>query len=59
MTIFSSLERKQMKKMFQSNMSDILVIGGGITGVGIALDAVHRGFRTGLVEMEDYAFGNF
>lgn len=57
MTIFSSLERKQMKKMFQSNMLDILVIGGGITGVGIALDAVHRGFRTGLVEMEDYAFG--
>jgi glycerol-3-phosphate dehydrogenase len=34
---------------------DVLVIGGGATGVGIALDAVTRGFRTALVEAGDFA----
>ncbi|MFI6867516.1 glycerol-3-phosphate dehydrogenase/oxidase [Nocardia sp. NPDC050406] len=36
---------------------DVLVIGGGITGVGVALDAVTRGLRTVLVEKHDLAFG--
>jgi glycerol-3-phosphate dehydrogenase len=36
---------------------DVLVIGGGITGAGIALDAVLRGFRVALVEKEDFASG--
>ncbi|WP_405490941.1 glycerol-3-phosphate dehydrogenase/oxidase [Nocardia sp. NBC_00511] len=36
---------------------DVLVIGGGITGVGVALDAVSRGLRTVLVEKHDLAFG--
>lgn len=36
---------------------DILVVGGGITGVGIAHDAAQRGFRVGLVEQHDYACG--
>ncbi len=36
---------------------DILVIGGGITGAGVALDAAARGFRTGLVEKGDFASG--
>lgn len=36
---------------------DVLVIGGGITGVGVALDAVSRGLRTVLVERRDLAFG--
>ncbi len=36
---------------------DVLVIGGGITGAGIALDAAARGYRVGLVEREDYASG--
>ncbi len=34
---------------------EVLVIGGGATGVGIALDAVTRGFRTVLVEAGDFA----
>ncbi len=34
---------------------DILVIGGGITGAGVALDAAARGYRTGLVEKGDFA----
>lgn len=36
---------------------DVIVIGGGITGVGIALDAASRGLRVALVEKHDLAFG--
>ena len=36
---------------------DILVIGGGINGVGIALDAASRGLKVALVEMSDFAAG--
>ncbi|GAB11458.1 glycerol-3-phosphate dehydrogenase [Gordonia araii NBRC 100433] len=36
---------------------DVLVIGGGITGVGIALDAATRGLSVALVEAHDLAFG--
>ncbi|MGH7951071.1 MAG: glycerol-3-phosphate dehydrogenase/oxidase, partial [Limisphaerales bacterium] len=36
---------------------DLLVIGGGIVGSGIARDAAMRGFRVGLVEQHDFAFG--
>jgi glycerol-3-phosphate dehydrogenase len=37
--------------------TDIVVIGGGITGTGIALDAASRGLRVALVEKHDLAFG--
>src|SRR3954451_19360042 len=36
---------------------DVLVIGGGITGAGTALDAVSRGLRTALIERDDFASG--
>jgi glycerol-3-phosphate dehydrogenase len=36
---------------------DVLVVGGGITGVGVALDAATRGLRTALVEADDFASG--
>jgi glycerol-3-phosphate dehydrogenase len=36
---------------------DVLVIGGGITGAGVALDAASRGLRTALVERHDFASG--
>jgi glycerol-3-phosphate dehydrogenase len=36
---------------------DILVIGGGATGLGIAVDAASRGYRTALVEAHDFAKG--
>ena len=36
---------------------DVLVIGGGITGAGAALDAATRGLRVGLIEARDYASG--
>ncbi len=36
---------------------DLLVIGGGVTGAGVALDAATRGLRVGLVEAQDWAAG--
>ena len=36
---------------------DLLVVGGGVTGVGVALDAATRGLRVALVERHDLAFG--
>lgn len=39
------------------NLFDVLVIGGGITGVGIALDAAARGLSVALVEKDDFASG--
>lgn len=36
---------------------DVLVVGGGITGAGAALDAASRGLRTALVEADDWAYG--
>src|SRR4249919_4381837 len=36
---------------------DVLVIGGGVTGAGVALDAVSRGLSTAIVEQRDFASG--
>src|SRR4051794_23484271 len=40
-----------------SSKWDIVVIGGGATGLGIALDAASRGFKTVLLEQADFAKG--
>jgi glycerol-3-phosphate dehydrogenase len=48
----SALERLASGETF-----DVLVIGGGITGVGCALDAVSRGLTVALVERDDFASG--
>src|SRR2546423_4662589 len=40
-----------------SDEYDVLVVGGGITGAGVALDAAARGLRTALVERHDFASG--
>ena len=36
---------------------DVLIIGGGATGTGCALDAATRGLRTAMVELDDFASG--
>jgi len=54
---FSSSNRNTILKEMVTEEFDVLVIGGGITGAGIALDAVSRGMKTALVEMQDFAAG--
>ncbi|UXH45042.1 glycerol-3-phosphate dehydrogenase/oxidase [Rossellomorea vietnamensis] len=54
---FSSTAREEVKHTLSSNQFDLVVIGGGITGAGIALDASKRGMKVALVEMQDFAAG--
>ncbi|MBL7850878.1 MAG: glycerol-3-phosphate dehydrogenase/oxidase [Cyclobacteriaceae bacterium] len=54
---FSVLDRPHYLRQLQQEMFDVLIIGGGITGVGIALDAASRGLRVALAEQHDFAFG--
>ena len=53
----SPQSRTEALHQLASEEFDVLVIGGGVTGVGCALDAVTRGLRVGLVEARDYAAG--
>ncbi len=46
----------QLERLGQGQF-DVLVVGGGITGAGVALDAASRGLRTALVEKGDFASG--
>src|SRR5438270_9593722 len=46
-----------LETLRQGTAVDVLVIGGGITGVGVALDAASRGLRVVLVERSDLAAG--
>ena len=59
--VLTRLTREQrataLEQMSGPEGLDVLVIGGGITGAGIALDAASRGLRTGVVEMGDWASG--
>jgi len=41
----------------QTDEFDLLVIGGGITGAGVAVQAAAAGMKTALVEMQDFAEG--
>ncbi|WP_026671981.1 glycerol-3-phosphate dehydrogenase/oxidase [Alkalihalobacterium bogoriense] len=54
---FSSKQRSTYLEEMKSNELDLLVIGGGITGAGIALDAQVRGLKTGVIDMQDFAAG--
>jgi len=50
-------ERAEALQAMSTEGVDVLVIGGGITGAGIALEAAARGYRVGLVEKGDFAGG--
>ncbi|MFF2889729.1 glycerol-3-phosphate dehydrogenase/oxidase [Paenibacillus sp. NPDC057967] len=54
---FHANERLRLLERMAESRLDVLVIGGGITGAGIALDAASRGMKAGLVEMQDFAAG--
>jgi glycerol-3-phosphate dehydrogenase len=54
---FSVFNRPDFLKKLSSETFDLLIIGGGITGAGIALDAASRGMKVALIEKEDFAYG--
>ncbi len=51
------LSRADALKAVTGERFDVVVIGGGITGAGVALDAASRGYTVALVERDDYAVG--
>ncbi|MFX4300994.1 glycerol-3-phosphate dehydrogenase/oxidase [Alicyclobacillus tolerans] len=57
MAIWETELRPQLLHQMQANEWDVLIIGGGITGAGILLDAVSRGLKAALIEMQDFAAG--
>lgn len=50
-------DRPRMLARLHAETFDVVVVGGGITGAGVALDAASRGLRTALVEADDFAAG--
>ncbi len=54
---FSVLDRNKQLKKITSKKFDLIVIGGGVTGAGIALDASSRGLKVCLIEKNDFASG--
>lgn len=54
---FDSRKRDEYKSIISNKTFDVLVIGGGITGAGISLDASSRGLNTCLIDMNDFASG--
>lgn len=54
---FTNLDRAETLKKLSKEAYDLVVIGGGITGGGIALDAASRGLKVALVEKNDFASG--
>ncbi len=57
MSSFSNLQREKLSSRLATETFDLLIIGGGITGAGIALDAATRGLKVALVEQNDFASG--
>ncbi|MBI5088888.1 MAG: glycerol-3-phosphate dehydrogenase/oxidase [Actinobacteria bacterium] len=52
-----SFDRREMVRRLADETFDVVVVGGGVTGAGVALDAASRGLRTALVERDDFASG--
>lgn len=55
--LFSAFDRETIERNLQEEKFDLVIVGGGITGAGIALDATSRGMSVALVEMGDFASG--
>ena len=54
---FSKDTRQRAIEKLQDRTLDLLIIGGGITGAGVAIQAAASGLETGLIEMQDFAEG--
>ena len=58
MSVAAVIDRERLlAQLREAREWDVVVIGGGATGLGIALDAAARGFRTALIEARDFASG--
>ncbi len=53
----STTSREQRLSALSADTLDLLIIGGGIVGAGVARDAAMRGLRVGLIEQHDFASG--
>ncbi|XEO94594.1 type 1 glycerol-3-phosphate oxidase [Latilactobacillus sakei] len=54
---FSLDSRQQTIQNLKNEQLDLLIIGGGITGAGVAIQSAASGIKTGLIEMQDFAEG--
>lgn len=54
---FSYKQRARHLDKLENEEFDLLIVGGGITGAGVARDAASRGMKVGLIEMSDFAEG--
>ena len=54
---FGVQDRNARLHLLEENNFDFLIVGGGITGVACARDAVLRGFSAACVEKNDFAYG--
>ncbi len=52
-----SAQRNEIWSSLPHHLWDVIVIGGGITGAGVAREAVRRGLKTLLIEQTDYSWG--
>ncbi len=57
MSVLSPSQRTASLQAMRDTTFDVLVIGGGVTGAGIALDAASRGLSTAVIEGQDWASG--
>jgi len=55
--LFSSYNRDLLIEKLKSKSFDLIIIGGGITGAGVCIDAISRGLSVCLIEMNDFASG--
>ena len=51
------IRAEQIAQLAQDELWDVVVIGGGATGAGIAVDAASRGLKTLLLEAQEYSSG--
>lgn len=54
---FQLNKENKISKYYKEEILDVLIIGGGITGAGVALQASASGLKIELVEMQDFAQG--
>ncbi|HEY4532169.1 MAG TPA: FAD-dependent oxidoreductase, partial [Kurthia sp.] len=55
--MISAANRRKIIDTLNIYSYDVLVVGGGITGAGIALDAISRGMSVALIDEQDFSAG--